>query len=58
MTDFNNNGKIYLALIESIKFKPKYLTSSFDEDIPFVFLWDIFGNKLWRKNGEKKKIWI
>jgi len=55
MTDLNNNGKIYLALIESIKFKPKYLTSSFDEDVPFVFLWDIFGNKLWRKNGEKKK---
>ena len=48
-------NKIYLALIESIKFKSRYLTSSFDKDVPLVFLWDIFGNKLYRRNGEKIK---
>lgn len=55
MSNLYNYNKIYLALIESIKFKSKYLTSSFDKDVPFVFLWDIFGNKIYRKNGEKTK---
>ena len=55
MQNVYSNNKIYLALIDSMKFKPKYLTSSFDKDVPFVFLWDIFGNKLYRRNGEKTK---
>ena len=52
---YNNNNKIYLALIDSSKFKPKYLTSSFDKDVPYVFLWDIFGNKIYKQNLEKIK---
>ena len=44
-----------MALIEAIKFKPKYLNSSFNKEVPFVFLWDIFGNKIFKKNGEKIK---
>lgn len=52
---YNNNNKIYLALIDSNKFKPKYLTSSFDKDVPYVFLWDIFGNKIYKQNLEKIK---
>lgn len=55
MANFYIDKKIYLALIDLTKFKPKYLNSSFDKDVPFVFLWDIFGNKLTRKNGEKVK---
>ena len=55
MKNIYNNNKIYLALIDLIKFKPKYITSSFDKDVPFVFLWDIFGNKIYRRNGEKTK---
>jgi len=56
MTNLYSHNKIYLALVDSLKFKPKYIKSSFDKDIPFVFLWDIFGNKLYRQNGEKIKI--
>ena len=55
MSNLYNYNKIYLALIELIKFKSKYLTSSFDKDVPFVFLWDIFGNKIYKRNGEKIK---
>ena len=55
MKNIYNNNKIYLALIDSMKFKPKYINSSFDKDVPYVFRWDIFGNKLSRKNGEKTK---
>ena len=50
-----SNNKIYLALIESNKFKQKYTLSSFNKNVPFVFLWDIFGNKIFRINGEKIK---
>lgn len=55
MANIYKKNKIYLALIESINFKPKYLTSSFDKDVPFIFLWDIFGNRIYRRNGEKIK---
>ncbi len=51
----NNNNKIFLALIDPKKFKIKYITSSFTNNVPFVFFWDIFGNKLYRQNGEKIK---
>lgn len=51
----NNNNKIFLALIDPKKFKTKYITSSFTNNVPFVFFWDIFGNKLYRQNGEKIK---
>ena len=51
----SNNNKIFLALIDPKKFKTKYLTSSFENNVPFVFFWDIFGNKLYRQNGEKIK---
>ena len=50
-----SHNKIYLGLIDLKTFKPKYLNSSFDKDVPFIFLWDIFGNKLFRRNGEKIK---
>ena len=56
LPNVSNYNKLNLALIEQLKFKPKYLTSSFDKDVPFVFMWDIFGNKLYRKNGEKIKV--
>ena len=55
MKNIYNNNTIYLALIDSEKFKPKYITSSFDKEVPFLFLWDIFGNKLYRRNGDKTK---
>ena len=55
ITNLYGHNKIYLALVDSLKFKPKYIKSSFDKDVPFVFLWDIFGNKLYRQNGEKIK---
>ena len=51
----NINHKIYFALVDSTKFKTKYLSSSFNKNVPFVFLWDIFGNKLFRPNGENAK---
>ena len=34
MVNLYNNNKIYLALIDPIKFKPKYLSSSFEKDVP------------------------
>ena len=49
------NHKIYFALVDGSKFKPKYVNSSFNKNVPFVFLWDIFGNKLFKPNGEKTK---
>ena len=39
-------NKIYFALVDSTKFKTKYLSSSFNKGVPFLFLWDIFGNKI------------
>ena len=50
-----NNHKIYFALVDASKFKSKYVNSSFNKNVPFVFLWDIFGNKLFKPNGEKTK---
>ena len=47
--------KIYFALVDSSKFKTKYLNSSFNKNVPFIFLWDIFGNKLFKPNTEKVK---
>ena len=55
MVNLYNNNKIYLALIDPIKFKPKYLSSSFEKDVPYVFRWDIFGNKIYRQYMEKTK---
>ena len=55
MVNLYNNNKIYLALIDPVKFKPKYISSSFDKEVPYVFLWDIFGNKIYRQYLEKKK---
>jgi hypothetical protein len=49
------NHKIYFALVDSNKFKTKYVNSSFNRNVPFIFLWDIFGNKLFKPNGEKTK---
>ena len=51
----NINHKIYFALVDTNKFKSKYLNSSFNKSVPFIFLWDIFGNKIFRPNGEKAK---
>ena len=51
-TENKEKNIIYLALIEESKFNPKFLVSSFNNDeTPFVFLWDIFGNIIFRKNG-------
>ena len=49
------NHKIYFALVDSNKFKTKYVNSSFNRNVPFIFLWDIFGNKLFKPNGERTK---
>ena len=46
-------GKILLALIDSAKFKKSYLNNSFEKEAPYILLWDIFNNKLFKKIGEK-----
>ena len=46
-------GKILLALIDSTKFKKSYLNNSFEKEASYVLLWDIFNNKIYKKNGEK-----
>ena len=50
------NHKIFFALIDGSKFKSKYVNSSFiKKNVPFIFLWDIFGNKLYKPNDGKTK---
>ena len=53
--NLNSNHKIYFALVDANKFKSKHVNSSFNKNVPFVFLWDIFGNKLFKPNGDKIK---
>ena len=51
-------GKILLALIDSAKPKKNYLNNSFEKEAPYVLLWDIFNNKLFKKIDKNPKLEI
>lgn len=50
-----SNRKILLALIEQSKFKRKHLSSSFEKDVPYIFFWDTYYNKIVKQCGENYK---
>jgi len=53
------NKKIFLGLVDKKKFEMKHINKSFeDKSVPFIFYWDIYGNKIVKKrnNGEISSI--
>ena len=46
----NKNKKILLALVEESKIEKNDLNKSFENNVPFVFYWDLFSDKIFKSN--------
>ena len=46
----NKNKKILLALVEETKIEKNDLNKSFENNVPFVFYWDLFSDKIFKLN--------
>ena len=46
----NKNKKILLALVEETKIEKNDLIKSFENNVPFVFYWDLFSDKIFKSN--------
>ena len=53
----NREKKIFLALVDKNKIEKDDLNKTFDNGVPFVFYWDLFGEKI-VKNIKNKEIKI
>ena len=52
----NREKKIFLALVDKNKIEKDDLNKTFDNGVPFVFYWDLFGEKIVKKPLKIKKL--
>ena len=46
LNNVNHNKKIFLALVDESKIEKSDLNKSFENNVPFVFYWDLFNEKI------------
>ena len=50
LNNVNHNKKIFLALVDESKIEKTDLNKSFENNVPFVFYWDLFNEKIVKTN--------
>ncbi len=50
LNNVNQNKKILLALVDESKIEKNDLNKSFENNVPFVFYWDLFNEKIVKNN--------
>ena len=50
LNNVNHNKKIFLALVDESKIEKNDLNKSFENNVPFVFYWDLFNEKIVKIN--------
>jgi hypothetical protein len=50
LNNVNHNKKIFLALVDESKIEKSDLNKSFENNVPFVFYWDLFNEKIVKIN--------